>query len=260
MKSLSVIIPYRRNDLTRQILIEQLLFCLKAQTMQEFELIVVEDTMGRGMSTIKNSRIDRVVATTDPKYRGFNKSWCINVGINKAKCDNIIVLDADILVGKEYLEKVLEFKAQNDVFTKTGLEFFHGYDWIVLLPGKDNPITRVMHHKDISSTGGSWFTTKSFFWNRIGGMNENYFGYGREDSDLWNRVDYITISPILNLPYPLTHQYHDWEVKNGSHDKIYQKNCLIWHYTKDNTKDVIRKLKKTSLGKLEGPTLIDIGI
>ncbi|KKL78066.1 hypothetical protein LCGC14_2028580, partial [marine sediment metagenome] len=166
--------------------------------------------------------------------------------------DNILMVDADSLFGKEYFEKILN-KSQDLSWSHP---FFHGYNWIVLLPGRDNPVTRVSPHLGIASSGGVWFTTKTFF-NKIGNMNENYFGYGREDSDLWIRASSLLYG-IPELSYPLTHQYHHWEVMDSSKDPNYQKNCRLWHYTTHKTDEVIKKLINADLGNPKEPTLIDM--
>ena len=159
------------------------------------------------------------------------------------------MLDADVAFGKYYLDQVWKFKKL------LWRKFFHGYNWIVLLPGRDNPTTRISKHISICSSGGSWFVDRKFFFETLGGMNENYFGYGREDSDLWQRANFILKGKIPELNYPIVHQYHNWEVVNQD-NPIYQKNNSLWHYTKSHREEIIEKLKKVELGNAEKPTLI----
>ena len=252
---LSIIVTLKRGDQFRQDAFNNLMKCIEAQTMKDFELIIVEDTGAQKTMSVEriSNHYTKLIPLTDIQNRPFNKSWCINVGARAAKSDNLLILDADVLFGKEYFDKIYDFAQECPCF-------FHCYSWIVLLPGRDNPVCRVSAHKNIHSTGGAWFVNKTFFFEKLGGMNENYFGYGREDSDLWVRVVYCLSSAASELDYALTHQYHHWEVVSAKDNAPYQKNCKLWDYTKNNTKEVIEKLKNSKLGDLKQPTLIEVNI
>ena len=214
---LSVIIPYTHSEDTNRILaLKNLWNSIESQTMQNFELIVVEETekwkIKLPYCCNYSKRVNKYCPLSDPMERLFNKSWCINVGIKQAQSNKVLIIDADCIFGKEYFENVLNFSKKYSLF-------FNGYNWIVLLPGRDNPVIRISHHEDIKSVGGSWFIDRFFFFDKLGGMNENYFGYGREDSDLWLRVNYV-LNSIPEIDYPLTHQYHHWEVVNQNDELL----------------------------------------
>ncbi len=256
MIKLSVIIPYTHGDALRAGAYLQLTRCIQAQTMQDFEVIVVEQDMGNcAIPNFFSINNQRHIVVKDPKNRAFNKSWLVNIGIKNAQSENILMVDADSLFGKDY------FQYGFDVMQNGSFGFWHGYNWIILLPGNDNPVTRVVRHKNIQSSGGTWWTTKEYFWDWLGGMNENYFGYGREDSDLWIRADDVNEhSGIPELNYPLTHQYHHWVVNDVKDAPEYRKNCQIWKNTKRDPQKIIDKLKQADLGNKEHPTLIDVEI
>lgn len=254
---MTVIIPYTAtNDSLRLEAFNNLIKCIEAQKSKEYELIIVEDLRGKSQSNFpgfskKQGSISKLITVNDPQRRPFNKSWIINIGVKAAIYHNVFVIDADVLFGNTYFERILDFAQIHPMF-------FHGYNWIVLLPGRDNPITRVSPHQYISSTGGTWFANKNFYFNQLGGMNENYFGYGCEDGDMWSRASYL-LNGIPEMNYPLTHQYHHWHEANGA-NPLNPDRAKLLNYTKNHTKEVIEKLKQIKLGNSNFPTLINIGI
>ena len=97
-------------------------------------------------------------------------------------------------------------------------------------------------------------------FNVFGGYNEDYFGYGREDSDIWYRANHLLNCKIPYLGYPLVHYYHHWHPDNGPNplnreDK--HANVLL-DITMRKPEEVIRRLLlvKNMLGNKESPTLI----
>lgn len=258
----SVVIPYMRkeSDPNRLLGLQHMFASLKAQTLPAHEIIVVEETEDLNCYKQPNAGfpyafdISQHILLKHNKELGFNKSWCINVGIQKACNNDIIMLDAEMIFGKEYFQIIADYIQQ---FKRTpGIRFCHGYDWIVLLPGRDNPVTRIRHHSTIEASGGSWWTEKDYFFNILGGMNENYYGYGGEDGDLYCRAKHLSMksgySDVPMLPYPVGHYYHHWE-------PLSQKAHASWN-TKKNPQAVIKRLCEVNLGNTEQPTLINMDL
>lgn len=253
--NLSVIIPYcYGGDEQRLSALDNTMKSIKSQTMADFEVIIVEELVKTDKPTFPyfnhEGTIKELIVLQDPEKRWYNKSWCINVGVKASSTDNIIVLDADVIFGKEYFTLITEYAKTH--------KFFHGYNWIALMPGKDNPVIRIKPHSEVCATGGSWFTDKNFYWNVLGGMNENYFGYGGEDGDMYQRAKHI-FGNVPEIPYPIVHQYHNWHPDNGANPLTnYQKMNEMSHITGRNPQMVINKLKEKQLGRIECPTLIEM--
>lgn len=169
--------------------------------------------------------------------KGFNKAWCMNVAARKASCNELLFLDADTLFDKNYFERIANFHEQNNY------KFFLGWKFIIGMPGKDAPTARIIE-TTILTAGGSFFIDRHFYWD-IGGMCENYYGYGGEDNDFWLRANYTLgdreKNNIPNMDYALLHWYHDWAVP--SPDRHYFLNR-----TKDHTQIIISRLKQMTLG------------
>lgn len=259
--NLSVVIPYTYSTEQRDKLVEPLIKCINAQTFKDFELIVVEEVSNKLFTHSVfpcRREIDKHILLKND--RTFNKSWCINVGVKQATADNILIVDADSLFGINYFDKVWEFRKHNP-------RFFSGYNTLICLHGKHNPVIRVLKHSEIKAAGAAWYTDKKFFFNVLGGMCENYFGYGGEDNDIWNRVNYI-LKGVPELDYPYIHQYHDWAVPPGCgsleddesfpNKKQYIKNVETLRYTRNNIVKTIEQLKKIDLGNVNSPREIKI--
>jgi len=287
MKSieLSIVIPYTYGGELREQALGNLIKCLDAQTFKDFEVIVVEEIGKVYQGTIKN-RIEEILGFNldkelwikiqqeisknktiktpiDGKFpykdkadkyillrdnRLFNKSWCINVGIRNALANNVLIVDADMLFGKEYFKKVIKFREKNS-------KFFSGYNCLVCLPGRDNPVIRIIE-QDINAMGGIWFVNKYFFFEELGGMNENYYGYGGEDNDVYQRAKFL-LGEDARLPYTLVHQYHHWH-ERGSSFELNPNRLNLLNVTRRKTKEIIRKLIETNLGQKKSPTEIKV--
>ncbi len=248
---LSVIIPYTYGEELREKALKKVLDCISVQTFKNFELILVEqliktydhDSPSFGIYTDTMSRIKLI----DPKGRKFNKSWCINVAADIAKSDKLIIIDADMLFGKDYFEKIMRY-------SKVCPNFFSGYNWITCLPGPDNPVTRVREYNSVAATGGAWFINRKIF-DIVGRMNENYFGYGGEDNDMWERVKHV-LNHMPGIAYPLTHQYHHWHQKTGV-NPLNEERLHIFRKTQTKVERVIEILSNSHSGNPHMPTTTD---
>lgn len=243
---LSVIIPYTYGDSLREEGLKHLINSIEAQIFKDFELIIPEQVKSNDTSKFIHKCDKLILLKCNEK---FNKSWCINVAMKQANTNNILILDADILFGKDYFSKVMEFKQHHS--------FFSAYKVIILLPGKSNPITRIRFQHDIHAMGGGWFTDRNFFFNELGGMNENYFGYGGEDNDIYYRARYVLKMPIPELDYSITHQYHDWHRPDGA-NPLNPNRLIILKKAEKNPREITNKLKEANLGNPNRPTLIQL--
>ncbi len=255
---LSVIVPLHGFNPQREQAVQMLLNNLAAQDLRtldtsgnptedkDFEVIVVEQECDQGFHSLPDHKWLKHIRL--PKQRAFNKSWCMNVAANAAQTKTLVFLDVDMLFGKNFLSKILYFKRSD-----AGLFYFTCWSYICFLPGKDEPVLRVVD-PSIFTAGGAFCTDKTFFWT-AGGMNENYFGYGGEDNDLWVRVNARlgkkTQVNIPHMPYALVHWYHDWS--QPSEERFYHLNRTV-----EQPEAVIAKLRQAGLGNPSGPIAVDV--
>jgi len=231
---LSVIIPYTKGGELRENNLATLLKNIKTQTYKDYELIIVEQVFN---TSSKDFNCKHIRISYDKDNR-FNKSWAINVGVRNSKYDNLLVVDADMLFGNDYFQKI-------SAFSKKHNKFFMGYSKLHCNIGKDNPEERIHDQTYLKAAGGVWYVNKDFFWS-IGGMNETYFGYGAEDNDLWQRAN-NRLHCIFGLDYEVTHMYHDWHPEN-SHFPLNKERVEKFNIAMSDLDGTIEKLKKLKLG------------
>ncbi len=251
--ALSVIIPLYGFQYQREDALQNLFNQLDDQDLiiddsgnKNFEVIFVEQTCEQGVhSNIPHKPYIKHI-TLPAQTNGFNKSWCMNVAANQASTDDLVFLDVDMIFDSTYFSRINAHKSS--------LRYFTCWSYIIQQPGKDNPAARVVFTERTHTAGGCFFTKRSFYWE-VGGMNENYFGYGGEDNDMWIRVN-RRLGPynrpnITYMDFTLEHWYHDWAAP--SPDRL-----DILGRTNRHSNEVTKRLKATQLGKPEGPTTIDV--
>jgi glycosyltransferase involved in cell wall biosynthesis len=246
---LSLIIAYTYSeDENRLEGLKALMESIESQTYKNFETIVVEDTQGRGMTCFPfKDKVNRIIAITDPEFRKFNKSWVMNVGAREANTDNLVFIDAEISFGSGFLKEIIEMANYN--------EFFNCWSEYICKAGRDNPKDRIHYFPvTISAMIGAFYSTKDFFFNILGGYNENYFGYGGEDNDIYYRANYL-LEEIPKMEYTLIHNYHHWHPKNGANPLSTDREKIL-KITLDNPNEVIHKLIKANIGDRKCPHII----
>ena len=186
---------------------------------------------------------------------GFNKSWCMNVGARLAQYNHLIMMDADSLMGHDWIRtckpfiKSLPYPKNQVVFLWNYLAKLHG------LP--DEPITRWVRPDTTRSMGGVWYANKNFYWSKLGGMNESFVGYGSEDNCAFERSVWAMNQEGSSDSYPqmvnytLLHQYHPNAPQSAT--------APLWLKTRSNPMEVIHRLKQQPLGDISTPHFIEMG-
>lgn len=268
----SIIIPWRSGDLTREISFKNMLNCLSVQQTPASkekitcEVIIVENPIEdktkiaeyTTTSLIPNKILNADYPFSKFTYKQivqkdfrFNKSWCMNVGVRLAQYEHLIFIDADSLMGNDYL-RTIKYEIRKTQYPKNQIMMLWNY--LAKLVGDEEPICRFVRPDMTRALGGIWYSTKSFYWNIFGGMNENYEGYGGEDNDGFERAVYAlqtlgsSDSYLSVALYPLVHQYHSNEQQSIS---VYE-----WVKTRAYPKIVIQRLKEQNLGNLISPCKI----
>lgn len=258
----SIVIAWKSGDPLREEAFKNLLNCLKVQTSLNkdepiiFELVIVEQVTPK--TTYKaNKKIKELLPEefAGAKYiqllhdnASFNKSWCYNVGAKSAYHENIIFMDADSLFGKDYIYTIRDHvKNTHENLNKIMV----CWNTLICLPGRDNAIVRYVNPEVICTLGGVWYAHKKYFFESLGGMNENYAEYGGEDNDIYQRALFVQKTPIAIIPYTLCHQYHHWEkpAKNADY---------LFNISLQNAHAITERLKSTDIGNKDHPTLIDM--
>lgn len=182
ISGISVVIPVRGID--RQRNLNYCISKLLLQNVDPLEIVVSEeDSFERINIDIfkKDNRVKKVFTKSNIKQ--FNKSIAINVGVLSSKYSKIVMNDADIITPIGYLQRIDKILDSYDCCF-LGKEIYK-----VDLIG--NSISWKNKKRVDYFSGGSISFTKECFIS-IGGMSEQFCGYGSEDCEFWERINKIT--------------------------------------------------------------------
>jgi len=218
----SVIIPWYGGNPQRESSLKNMINCIPTQITRNkedpiiYEVIIVEQVTQEN-KLIQEEKTTNLITKDlqDFTYiqvindKPFNKSWCMNVGARNAKYNHLLFTDADSLFGNDYF---LTIRQSIRNIPESNNKIMFCWNYIICLIGKDNPVSRHIRPDTTFAMGGIWYCDKRFYFDKLGGMNENYFGYGGEDNDAYERACFATqLLSVTRIAYPLAHQYHDWE-------------------------------------------------
>lgn len=171
----------------------------------------------------------------------FNRSLCINVGTLMSRGDNLVILDADMLVVGDFLDEAFRLLREKSRFLTIRRIFetqpepeAYETDWgflaevvrtkaltshdgrTAILVGRNAANTRPSH-------GQVLLTRRDMV--RIGGMNAEINGWGFEDTDLQLRLQFGLALECFEFG-ELTHMTHsgagrDFAQWRRNHDKAY---------------------------------------
>lgn len=247
----TVIVPWKGGNPVREKSLQNMINCLSVQEIPAnlepivYELIIVEQIKDKSQVPELSLPYKHIrLPLNDDR---FNKSWCMNVAARQGKYPHLLFIDADSLFGKDFFRSI-KYYIRETIYPRNQIMLCWNY--IIGLIGKDNPISRHIRPDMTAAMGGIWYANRDYYFNNFGGMNENYFGYGGEDNDAYERAFVLMNGPPAFMPYPLIHQYHDWEKPS---------ECVKqWEITRAYPKEIINRLKKVSLGNPISPTLIQM--
>lgn len=266
---LSIIIPTAGNDDLRNRNFKECLKCISQQTFKDFEVIVVEQTLDGNFYKKSDSIIDyKHIGIKDPQDRGFNLSWCRNVGARKSIGDIIVLMDSDFVFENEYFSTISEFegnfaagadtyywcntedptrewlRTKNfDIFRRSGGEY-------------RDPVFKFRSMSRGCGYGAILVYKRSWFWDIMGGYNENFFRYGWEDKATTEMIKILLgkdDESMDRIPYEAAHLNHrSKDIRNlNVNEDLFKKFTSMDQYTLSNI------LKESAMGKDHSPTIIN---
>ncbi len=250
MKQLSIIIPIKNKETER---LNEVIKKLDNDLVGE---IIIVDYCSDTPFEYKN---EKVVVIRYNKTNEWNKSHAINIGSRTAKFDYIMTMDADILIGPDFFNKVKK-KLSPDAFIYTNKVMRIkkenlSKNWKQSL-SKSFPWHKHINFRDEAfnlATGGFQIFPKNWF-NKIKGLDENLIYYGGMDNITIIDARRSNMNLII-LNETILHIEHDKQKEMNLPDDERDFASYIkskrWELMETISKDNYKK--PDSYGSIEGP-------
>jgi len=261
---LSIIIPLTGKNKIKYA--KTCLHFLNKQTLKrnKYEIIIIEqvnsllgDKRTGGPFYNNMQGIDKYITLQDPSENHFNQSWIANVGARVAKGTKLLFLNIDMVCSQNYLEAVAKFNAPHFLAWGKVYRLTEQISNRICNTGKVTPdmLRGLPTHKAHATKqcGSAVCSKKDFYWNQLGGYNENYLGWGEEDVDIATRaLAILKRGYILNQPL-----HHLWHLQKYVTYLKPERQKLI-AATRTHPMEITKRLKAASLGDRHKQTYIEI--
>jgi glycosyltransferase involved in cell wall biosynthesis len=262
---LSIIIPTGGSDPQRDRNFKECLRCINEQSFRDFEIIVVEQSLDNRF--YKENGPYRHIGIKDPANRGFNLSWCRNVGAKNAQGETIVLMDSDFVFEKDYFKTISEFNGEFAAGAETyywcntedpTMEWMRSRDFNLFRrkgAGPKDPVFKFRSMTRGCGYGAILVYNKDWYWNTFGGYNENFFRYGWEDKAATETIKALLGNDdesMNRIPYETAHLSHRGkDVRNMNINER-----LFEEYTKMDQFELTSRIKSLGVGKISSPTLL----
>ncbi|MBI1284708.1 MAG: hypothetical protein GC183_10275 [Thiobacillus sp.] len=181
----------------------------------------------------------------------YARSWAFNVGVKQARGRLLVLHDNDILVPADYASLNLLRVAQGyEVVNLKRFIFFMCEASTNGLFTSGAGLTGATPDSIMQNAegGGSVAITRDAY-DRIGGMDESFIGWGGEDNEFWERAQTCKVWPYGYLP--LVHLWHPAQPWKHQGDNPMLKHCRALSTIPATER--IAKLSGLGQGDLHGP-------
>jgi len=216
-----------------------------------FECIVIEQESESQLTGRLPSWV-RHIHTPPPKSdMPYCRSWAFNVGERHARGNMLVLHDNDILISADYASQHWSKVLQGyEVINLKRFIFFMDEPGTDALFAGATDITETTPASIMQNAegGGSLAITREAY-DRIGGMDESFIGWGGEDNEFWERAQTCRVWPYGCLP--LVHLWHP-----SQPGKFQGKNPTLRHYRDLSAipvRERIVRLASLGHGNMTGP-------
>lgn len=179
----------------------------------------------------------------------YKKSIAINSAVKKSTRDVLLIIDADIILSIESIEKSLE------LIEKHGVVF--PYNRLVKFSKSitDTIISQDNFNIDDSFIGSACsvypnpsssicFIKKDIF-KKTGGVDERFTGWGYEDSSFFRVINLVNNGFYRIVPNTMYHLYHEYGA-NYKNKELILNNSKIFenYYNKETIANTIKELRE----------------
>lgn len=218
LPSVSIIIPIGGTDRLAQF--DLSLNAARAQGDVDCEVVVVEQS---SEPTLAGRLPPDVTYLHQPKIDvgGFNKSRALNTGAHAARGDVLVILDGDYLLPTAFARECARVLREKEAVRPARWIFYLDAESTAALSKSRDP-SRIAGVEAIVSNNPTPFAIRRSAYWEIGGHDEDYIGWGGEDTEFLDRLRTRQISeggwmPVVHAWHPVAPKKADGDRNRGLH-------------------------------------------
>ena len=182
----------------------------------------------------------------------YCRAWAFNVGVREARGGMLVLHDNDMLVPADYAASILRHGHQGyEVINLKRFIFFLGQAHSRgSCTGSDELMAQAPESIMQNAEGGGSIAITRQGYERIGGFDEAFVGWGGEDNEFWERAQTLKTWPYGYLP--LVHLWHPAQPgKERVDNPTLQRHQDL---SRIPAQTRIGRLRNSPTGLLSGPT------
>jgi hypothetical protein len=178
----------------------------RAQVGASVEIVVVEQSSEPSLAACLPADVVYLHQSAGEEGSGFNKSRALNAGARIARGRNLVVLDADMLLPTAFCREVTRVLEQVEGTRPARLLFnLDRQATAALVPGSS--VRSVAGLEDIVANAPNPIALRASTYREIGGHDEDYAGWGGEDTEF---LDRLRTRPVAEGGWlPVLHAWHE---------------------------------------------------
>jgi len=185
VSEITYVVPFRNT--ARDASMKTVIANLRGQRFPVVHIIMVEQDSQTRINVDDYSPVFYYLAQ-ETRNLLFNKAIAFNLGVSKTTTESVILHDADMVVQGNYTKQVYDTLKLADACHLGGTVIYSTRESTDRINttreiNKDCECERVVGYFE----GGSLACKVNAYW-RVGGFNEDYWGYGCEDCDFYARL------------------------------------------------------------------------
>lgn len=217
--AMTYIVPFREQD--RVDALQTVINNIRAQRFPEIEIILCEQDIVTKLkvesySPVKYGRINQSYE------HDFNKSMAFNYAVSMAQHEFLILHDADMLAIGKYTKMMVDKLSNHEACHMGATVLYADSNSTASINDKHVVIDAVYERVVGYYEGGSFGIRNKAYW-RIGGYNEDFYGYGNEDTEFYSRMSSLE-SFLSHRICNFIHLYHGrsrgWTDKHNNNKKL----------------------------------------
>ena len=230
MPRLSIVVTYRNRNVER---VKRFFASIDAQSYRDFELIFVDYGSDANFASAVGEIADKYTwcrhLYNDTRGMLWNKSHAINSGVRQSTGEYFLSTDIDLIYTRDVLKHAMEHAhPSKQLFSLAYMlpETFTQFETLET----ERPVDFV--ESPYQSIGMFHLLSNQVFQEKLGGLDEFYCIWGREDTDGYVRGRNAGLESYWmdNRKFPLYHQWHETHTASSSQFTLGWWEDVVMHF------------------------------